>query len=33
MEIACLRRELDSMIFDYIETFYNTVRLHSALGF
>lgn len=21
------------MVFDYIETFYNPVRLHSALGF
>ena len=21
------------MVFDYIETFYNSVRLHSALGF
>ena len=24
---------LSCMVFDYIETFYNPVRLHSALGF
>lgn len=27
------RAQARSMIFDYIETFYNPVRLHSALGF
>jgi len=27
------RAEAKSMIFDYIETFYNPVRRHSALGF
>jgi transposase InsO family protein len=31
--IAATRAEARSMIFDYIETFYNPVRRHSALGF
>jgi transposase InsO family protein len=31
--IASTRAEARSMIFDYIETFYNPVRRHSALGF
>lgn len=31
--IPATRNEAKSMIFDYIETFYNPVRRHSALGF
>lgn len=31
--IPSTRAEAKSMIFDYIETFYNPVRRHSALGF
>lgn len=31
--IPATRAEAKSMIFDYIETFYNPVRRHSALGF
>lgn len=31
--IPATRAEARSMIFDYIETFYNPVRRHSALGF
>jgi transposase InsO family protein len=31
--IPATRAQARSMVFDYIETFYNPVRLHSALGF
>lgn len=31
--IPATRAEARSMVFDYIETFYNPMRLHSALGF
>jgi putative transposase len=31
--IPTTRAQARSMVFDYIETFYNPVRLHSALGF
>jgi len=31
--IPTTRSQAGSMVFDYIETFYNPVRLHSALGF
>jgi putative transposase len=31
--IPATRAQARSMIFDYIETFYNPVRLHSALGY
>ncbi len=31
--IPTTRTQARSMVFDYIETFYNPVRLHSALGF
>ena len=31
--IPATRDQARSMVFDYIETFYNPVRLHSALGF
>ena len=31
--IQATRAQARSMVFDYIETFYNPVRLHSALGF
>jgi transposase InsO family protein len=31
--IPTTRIQARSMVFDYIETFYNPVRLHSALGF
>ena len=31
--IPTTRSQARSMVFDYIETFYNPVRLHSALGF
>jgi len=31
--IPATRSQARSMVFDYIETFYNPVRLHSALGF
>lgn len=31
--IPATRAQARSLIFDYIETFYNPVRLHSALGF
>ena len=31
--IPATRAEARSLVFDYIETFYNPVRLHSALGF
>ena len=31
--IPATRDEAHLMVFDYIETFYNPVRLHSALGF
>jgi len=31
--IPATRAQARSMLFDYIETFYNPVRLHSALGF
>ena len=31
--IPATRSAARSMVFDYIETFYNPVRLHSALGF
>jgi len=29
----CTRAEATTAIFDYIESFYNRVRLHSALGY
>lgn len=32
-QIPATRALARSMVFDYIETFYNPVRLHSALGF
>jgi transposase InsO family protein len=32
-QIPQTRSQAKSMIFDYIETFYNTVRRHSSLGF
>ena len=31
--IPATRARARTMVFDYIETFYNPVRLHSALGF
>ena len=31
--IPATRTQARLMVFDYIETFYNPVRLHSALGF
>ncbi|MBK8039492.1 MAG: transposase [Verrucomicrobiaceae bacterium] len=31
--VPSTRAQARSMVFDYIETFYNPVRLHSALGF
>lgn len=31
--VPSTRQEATSMIFDYIETFYNPVRLHSSLGY
>jgi transposase InsO family protein len=31
--IPATRAQARSMVFDYIETFYNPVRLHSSLGF
>jgi transposase InsO family protein len=31
--VPATRAQARSMVFDYIETFYNPVRLHSALGF
>uniref|UniRef100_UPI00378390C0 integrase core domain-containing protein n=1 Tax=Prosthecobacter sp. TaxID=1965333 RepID=UPI00378390C0 len=31
--VPTTRSQACSMVFDYIETFYNPVRLHSALGF
>jgi transposase InsO family protein len=31
--IPATRAQAHSMVFDYIETFYNPVRLHSVLGF
>jgi putative transposase len=31
--IPTTRAQAHSMVFDYIETFYNPVRLHSVLGF
>jgi transposase InsO family protein len=31
--VPATRAQAHSMVFDYIETFYNPVRLHSALGF
>jgi putative transposase len=31
--VPLTRTQARSMVFDYIETFYNPVRLHSALGF
>lgn len=31
--IPATRAQAHSMVFDCIETFYNSVRLHSALGF
>jgi transposase InsO family protein len=31
--IPATRNQARSMLFDYIETFYNPVRLHSSLGF
>lgn len=31
--IPATRHQARTMVFDYIETFYNPVRLHSALGF
>lgn len=31
--IPATRSQARSMVFDYIETFYNPVRIHSALGF
>jgi putative transposase len=31
--IPTTRSQARSMVFDYIETFYNPVRIHSALGF
>ena len=31
--LPATRREAQSMIFEYIETYYNRVRLHSALGY
>jgi putative transposase len=31
--VPTTRTQARSMVFDYIETFYNPVRLHSALGF
>ncbi|WP_395748879.1 IS3 family transposase [Prosthecobacter sp.] len=31
--VPTTRSQARSMVFDYIETFYNPVRLHSALGF
>ena len=31
--LPATRREARSMIFEYIETYYNRVRLHSALGY
>lgn len=31
--LPATRTQATSMIFDYIETFYNTVRLHSSLGY
>lgn len=31
--IPATRAQARSLVFDYIETFYNPVRLHSALGF
>jgi len=31
--IPATRDQARSMVFDYIETFYNPVRLHSALDF
>lgn len=31
--IPATRAEARTMVFDYIETFYNPVRLHSSLGF
>ena len=31
--IPATRAQAHLMVFDYIETFYNPVRLHSALGF
>ena len=31
--IPATRAQAHSMFFDYIETFYNPVRLHRALGF
>lgn len=32
-QLPATRTKARSMIFDYIETFYNPVRLHSALGY
>jgi putative transposase len=32
-EIPATRRQARSMIFDYIETFYNPLRRHSSLGY
>ena len=31
--IPATHAQARAMIFDYIETFYNTTRLHSSLGF
>ena len=31
--IPATHAQATSMIFDYIETFYNPVRLHSSLGY
>jgi len=32
-EIPATRQQARSMIFDYIETFYNSHRRHSSLGY
>ncbi len=31
--IPATRADADRLLFDYIETFYNSCRLHSALGY
>jgi len=31
--IPTTRKDANRMIFDYIESFYNTRRLHSSLGY